>query len=242
MTKFNYILKSFFHYLKANMLVALGVAISTMVLTGSLIIGDSVRHSLEQATFYRLGETTHLVAVKERYFRQEMAVEMQNGNPEIEAAPVLLLEGVAVAGGGQQRANRVQVIGVDNNFSKIANDTLYNCLSKNEITISRNLAERLQVEDGDNILVRVKKASLVPLNAPFVSDEQTSVSLRATIKKVLARDELGRFSLKNSQSAPYNLFLSIEQLNDLMDFSGKANHIMVSTVLSNEEVNEVVYH
>jgi ABC-type lipoprotein release transport system permease subunit len=240
MTRLNYILKSFFHYLKANMLVALGVAISTMVLTGSLIIGDSVRYSLEQSTFYRLGETTHLVAVKERYFRQGMAVEMQNKKPGIEAAPILLLEGVAVADGGQQRVNRVQVIGVDNNFSKIANDTLYNNLGRNEIVISRNLAERLQVEAGNNILVRVKKASLVPLNAPFVSDEQTSVSLRATIKKVLTRDVLGRFSLKNSQSAPYNLFLSIEQLNDLMDFSGKANHILVSTGLSNEEVIDAV--
>jgi ABC-type lipoprotein release transport system permease subunit len=240
MTRLNYILKSFFHYLKANMLVALGVAISTMVLTGSLIIGDSVRYSLEQSTFYRLGETTHLVAVKERYFRQEMASEMESVNAEIQAASILLLEGVAVADGGQQRANRVQVIGVDNKFSKIANDTLFNHFERNEIAISRNLAERLQVEAGDNILVRIKKASLVPLNAPFVSDEQTSVSLRATIKKVLTRDELGRFSLKNSQSAPYNLFLSIEQLNDLMDFSGKANHILVSTDLSNEEVTEAV--
>src|SRR5690606_17261403 len=110
MTKLNYILKSFFHYLKANLLVALGVAISTMVLTGSLIIGDSVRHSLEQTTFFRLGETTHLVAVTERYFRQEMAAEMEAKNPEIQAAPVLLLEGVAVAAGGQNRVNRVQVV------------------------------------------------------------------------------------------------------------------------------------
>ena len=68
MTKFQYIIKSFLYYFKANLLVAIGVAISTMVLTGSLVIGDSVRHSLTQATFYRLGETTHLVAVKERYF------------------------------------------------------------------------------------------------------------------------------------------------------------------------------
>jgi putative ABC transport system permease protein len=64
-----------------------------MVLTGSLIIGDSVRHSLEQATYYRLGEMTHLAAVTERYFRQEMAAEMEAAHPDIQAAPVLLLEG-----------------------------------------------------------------------------------------------------------------------------------------------------
>ena len=120
MTKLQYILKTFTHYIKANLLVALGVAISTMVLTGSLIIGDSVRHSLEQATFYRLGETTHLVSVTERYFRQEMAAEIEVDNSGLKATPVLLLEGMAVADGGQQRANKVQVIGVNSDFNEIA--------------------------------------------------------------------------------------------------------------------------
>ncbi len=240
MTKFTYILKSFFHYLKANLLVALGVAISTMVLTGSLIIGDSVRHSLEQATYYRLGEMTHLVAVTERYFRQEMAAEMEAGNPEIHAAPVLLLEGVAVADGGQYRVNRVQVVGVDNRFETIAGSSIYSELKGNEIIISRNLAERLNATEGDNILVRVKKASLIPLNAPFVSDEETSVSLRAEIKKIVDKEEMGRFSIKTSQTAPYNIFIALERMNQLMEFEGKANHILVNSNLSAKEVQQSV--
>jgi putative ABC transport system permease protein len=236
MTRLNYILKSFFHYLKANLLVALGVAISTMVLTGSLIIGDSVRHSLEQTTFFRLGETTHQVAVAERYFRQEMAAEMETDNPEIQAAPVLLLDGVVVADGGQQRVNRVQIVGVDKNFEKIAQSEIYSELADNEIIVSRNLAERLKVGKDDNILVRVKKASLIPMNAPFVSDEETSVSLRANIKKVVDKEEMGRFSLKTSQTAPYNIFISLDRLNRLMEFEGKANQILVSSDLGAEEV------
>ncbi|MBW6534704.1 MAG: FtsX-like permease family protein [Mariniphaga sp.] len=240
MTKFNYILKSFLHYLKANLLVALGVAISTMVLTGSLIIGDSVRHSLEQTTFFRLGETTHLVAVTERYFRQEMADEMEADNPEIQAAPILLLEGVAVADGGQRRVNRVQIVGVETNFEKIAQSGIYAELEGNEIVISNNLAERLEVGEGGNILVRIKKASLIPMNAPFVSAEETSVSLRATIKKVVDKEEMGRFSLKTSQTAPYNIFISIDRLNRLMEFEGKANHILVSSDLKAGEVRKSV--
>ncbi|HRX13162.1 MAG TPA: hypothetical protein P5210_15970, partial [Draconibacterium sp.] len=86
--------------------MALGIVISTTVLTGSLIIGDSVRYSLQQSTFSRLGETTHLVSVTERYFRQEMAGEIEANNTEIKATPILLLEGVAVANGGQQRVNK----------------------------------------------------------------------------------------------------------------------------------------
>ncbi len=227
MTKLQYITKTFFHYFKANLLVALGVVVSTTVLTGSLIIGDSVRYSLEQATFYRLGKTTHLVSAQERYFRQEMANEIENTTPQTKAAPVLLLEGIAVSNGGEKRANKVQVVGIDGTFEKIANTTSFASLKGSEIAISKNLSERLGVTEGDNMLVRIKKASLMPLNTPFVSAEETSVSLRATIKKVLTKNELGRFNLKNSQTAPYNIFLSIERLNQLMDFQGKANRILI---------------
>ncbi len=240
MTKFKYILQSFLHYLKANLLVALGVAVSTMIITGSLIIGDSVRYSLEQSTFFRLGETTHLVAVTERYFRQEMASEMEADHPEIHAAPILLLEGVAVAGGGQQRVNRVQVVGVDHHFEKIAGTPIYTELNDNEIIISRNLAEKLEISEGEFILVRIKKASLIPLNAPFVSAEEVSVSLRASVKKIVEKEEMGSFNLKTSQTSPYNIFVSLSRLNRLMEFEGKANHLLVSTTLGNAEVQNSV--
>ncbi|NCB07326.1 MAG: ABC transporter permease, partial [Bacteroidia bacterium] len=235
-----FVIKTFIHYFRQNLLVALGVVVSTMVLTGSLIIGDSVRYSLEQSAFSRLGETTHLVSVTERYFRQEMAAEMENENSQIKTAPVLLLEGVAVADGGQQRVNKVQIIGVDSGFEKIANSSAFSELQNNEIAISQNLAEQLAIGEGDNLLVRIKKASLIPLNAPFISESEASVSLRATVKKVLQKEELGRFSLKNSQTAPYNIFLSIDRLNRLMEFEGKANQILISTELSSDEVLQSV--
>ena len=233
-------IKTFIHYFKQNLLVALGVVVSTAVLTGALIIGDSVRYSLAQSTFSRLGETTHLVSVTERYFRQEMAAEIEADNSEIKATPVLLLEGMAVADGGEQRVNKVQIVGIDTDFEEIANTPFFSELQENEIAISQNLAERLQVKEGENLLVRIKKASLIPMNAPFVSAEETSVSLRATIKKVVQKEELGRFNLKNSQTASYNIFVSIERLNRIMEFEGKANQILISTNLETEKVAETV--
>ena len=240
MTRISYILKSFLHYLKANLLVAFGVAVSTMILAGSLIIGDSVRYSLEQSNFYRLGETTHLVAVAERYFRQEMASEMEADNPQLQVAPVLILEGMAVAGGGEYQANRVQVVGVDSRFGKIAGTGLFSQLADNEIIISHNLSEKLNAAEGDYLLVRIRKASLIPMNAPFVSAEEVSVSMRVIIKKVVGKDEMGNFNLKISQTAPYNIFVPLGRLNRLMEFEGRANHLLVSTSLDNDAVSTAV--
>ena len=240
MGRLDYILKTFTHYFRQNLLVALGVVVSTTVLTGSLIIGDSVQYSLEQSTFSRLGNTTHLVSVTDRYFRQEMANEMETANTALKVTPVLQLEGMAVAGGGEYRANKVQINGIRSDFSKMAGTGLFDSLQNNEIAISANLAERLQIKEGDNLLVRIQKASLIPVNAPFVSAEETSVSLQATVKKVVSAEELGRFNLKNSQTAPFNIFVSINRLNQLMEFEGKANQLLISTELKNNEIVAVV--
>ncbi len=220
------IIKSFLYYFKANLLVALGVAICTAVLTGALVIGDSVRYSLEQSTFYRLGNTTHLVSATDRFFREELAGDLAKAM-KMDAAPVLLLEGMAVSEGGKDRVNKVQVSGVDTRFEKIAGSSFFSGIGQNEVIISSNLAERLNLKKGNLFLLRIKKASLIPLNAPFVSEAETSVSFRAVVKEVAGREHLGFFNLKNSQTAPYNVSLSLSGLNELMKFKGKANNILI---------------
>jgi len=240
MTRFKLVFNSFIHYFKANLLVAIGVAISTAVLTGGLIIGDSVTFSLEQSAFYRLGSTTHLVSTVDRYFRSELAGELA-AKGGFEVAPALILEGMAVAEGGEKRVNKVQITGIDDRFERIAKSSIYQKLTGSEVIISANLAERLGLKTGDSFLARIKKASLIPLNAPFVSDAETSVSFQATVKAIADQHTLGFFNLKNSQTAPYNLFLSLPKLNELMKFEGKANHMLVSaTTLNDQQISNLL--
>ncbi|MCX6238610.1 MAG: FtsX-like permease family protein [Bacteroidia bacterium] len=240
MTRFKLIFKSFIHYLKANLIVATGVAISTAVLTGALIIGDSVTFSLEQSAFYRLGSTTHLVSTVDRYFRAELATDLA-AKGGFEVAPALILEGMAVADGGEERVNKVQITGIDDRFEKIAESPIYLKLSGNEVIISTNLAERLKLKKGDSFLARIKKASLIPLNAPFVPDAETNISFRAVVKEIADQHSMGFFNLKNSQTAPYNLFLSLSKLNDLMKFDGKSNQLLISaTQLNNQQISSLL--
>jgi putative ABC transport system permease protein len=240
MTRFKLIFNSFIHYFKANLLVATGVTISTAVLTGALIIGDSVTFSLEQSAFYRLGNTTYLVSTVDRYFRSDLATDLA-AKGGFDVAPALILEGMTVADGGKDRVNKVQVTGIDDRFEKIAKSPVYLKLSGDEVIISMNLAERLKLKKGDSFLARIKKASLIPLNAPFVSDEETSVSFNAVVKEIAGQRTMGFFNLKNSQTAPYNLFLSLSKLNELMKFKGKANQLLISaTTLNKQQVSDLL--
>ena len=62
-----------------------------------------------------------------------MATEIENINQGIKATPILLFEGIAVADGGQQRANRVQVAGIDADFHEISQTAFLSELTNNEI-------------------------------------------------------------------------------------------------------------
>ena len=51
--------RSLVHHLRMHGAVALGVAAATAVLTGALLVGDSVRGSLRSLTLDRLGRIDH---------------------------------------------------------------------------------------------------------------------------------------------------------------------------------------
>ena len=215
------------YYWKKNLLLATGIAISTAVLTGALIVGDSVDYSLNRIVDHRLGKVTHVMQSPDRYFTTTLAGEVQD-ELGIPAAPLLLQQGMAVAGGGQRRVNQVQVLGADASLDTMAGQHGYfGGLSGDTVIISENLASRLAAGEGDDILLRVRRASLAPENAPFVSEAESVVTLRATIASVAGEDRLGRFNLNASQTAPFNVFVSRSRLEQLMDFTGKANVLLL---------------
>jgi putative ABC transport system permease protein len=223
MTEFKFIINNLVYYIRKNLLLALGVAISGAVLTGALVVGDSVTYSLNRIVDQRLGSVTHVLKAGDRYFTSALSdrVETSLQRP---VSSVLMQEGSAVADGGARRINHVQVLGVGPSFDEMAGTGDYfRSLAGDSIVISRNLANRLSVGVGDELLLRIEKATLIPLNAPFVSDAETTVSLRATVGGIADDRELGRFNLKVSQTAPFNVFLSLDRLQELMDFQGRVN-------------------
>ncbi len=230
------------YYWKKNLLLALGVAISAAVITGALLVGDSVQYSLKRIVEQRLGDVSHVLKAGDRYFTSELGVNVSR-ELEVPVSSLLVQRGTAIGDGGQLRVNNVQVLGVDKNFDQLAGqEDFFEGLSGDTIIISRNLANRLNKSVGDELLLRIEKASLIPLNAPFVSDAEANVSFRALIRDVVDEEHMGRFNLEVSQTAPYNVFLSLEVLQDLMDFQGRVNVMLVAdeSNRSSEEISRVV--
>ena len=67
--------RSLLHYWRTNLAVLLGVVAATAVIGGALLVGDSVRDSLQQMSLDRLGGVDHAL-VGQRFFRQQLADEL----------------------------------------------------------------------------------------------------------------------------------------------------------------------
>ena len=71
MSPFQLVLRSLLYHWRANLAVAAGVVAGSAVLTGALLVGDSMRGSLTHLALDRLGRVDEIL-VSQRFFRAEL--------------------------------------------------------------------------------------------------------------------------------------------------------------------------
>src|SRR4051794_32252281 len=115
------VLRNARYHWRGNLAVLLGIAVGSAVLTGALLVGDSLRGSLRDRAERQLGGID-AAAIFYRPIRAEAA----DGMPG-KTAPVLLLQGSiqTVSAGDEADARsigRVTVLGVDDRFKPAGGD------------------------------------------------------------------------------------------------------------------------
>jgi ABC-type antimicrobial peptide transport system permease subunit len=208
---------------KQQLAVLFATIISAAVLTGALIVGDSVRMSLQKNVDQRLGEVALVLAAGDRLISQETAVKTGE-ELQIKTAAILHTQGMAINATEDLRHNRIQVYGVDERFWAFSNTNFP--IKYGEAVLSKSLADELKVKVDERLLIRIQKPSVIPLNAPFTNDEETSVSLRLKVVAIADQEQLGGFSIRNEQKTAYNVFVNEEQLADKLDLKGLCNLIV----------------
>ncbi|MFY9152270.1 MAG: ABC transporter permease [Prolixibacteraceae bacterium] len=229
------ILKSIWFFRKLNLTIVLGIALSTAILVGALIIGDSVKYSLQHITVQRLGNTSQVITAGERLFRTELATELAEKSGTGTSA-LLRANGFGVINGGELRVNQLAVWGVDATMGNFTSYPESFQFQGNEVAINENLALLTRLKVGDEFLLRVDKLNTFPANTPFVSEQESTVSFRVKVAKILKPDELGNFNLRNIQSAPRNVFLNLNWLNEQMGLQQKANVLLVADGVSDADL------
>jgi putative ABC transport system permease protein len=224
MNLFKLILRNLQYYKKEHILLLVGMMLSTSILTSSLIIGDSVKFSLNDIVSKRLGKTQQIISTQERYFPASFSKTLAN-KLKTPVAPVLLLRGMASSDNSEARIPNIQVCGVESNFWETGNCKMP-VLNQDEVIINTKLAEKLKLKTGDELTIRVEKVSFVTENAPFVPTENNSVALRMKVIAIANEQSFGNFNLQTSQITPCTVFFPLQKLSKL-NFDGNFANLML---------------
>src|SRR5215212_4291796 len=156
------VLRNLLYHWRGNLAVLLGVAVGSAVLTGALLVGDSLRGSLRARAERQLAGV-ECAALLPSPIRAAAA----DGMPS-DTAPALLLSGsvqtISENSNDVRSLGRVTVIGVDERFARKLGlpDAIEWKGEKPQIALSHRVAERLKVKDGDRVRTGVERFSDLP--------------------------------------------------------------------------------
>ncbi len=228
--------RSLIHYWRINLAVVLATAVAAAVITGALLVGDSVRGSLRDLTLDRLGKTDYSI-VAPRFFRQGLADSFNQraaADRPATSVPVILLRGAAVNAKTHARASDVNIIGVDERFNPLFDSDLSFQREEGQIfqsgLMNEALRRELGVEPGDQILLSLQRASVIHRES-FMGNRDPGdqiETLRLHLTRALPNRGVGRFSLFPHQAEPFNVFVKLEVLQRAAGEEGQVNALLIS--------------
>ena len=240
--------RSLSYFWRIQLAVLLGTAVATAVLTGALLVGDSVRGSLRNLTLNRLGQIDYAL-VSERFFREGLATDLSRkleGDVQFhrETVPVILLNGAAVNPKSKARASRVQIQGIDGRFTglwKDASDQATPLLEKQpgqlfpSVHINQSLQNELDIAVGEQVLLSFESHSEIHREFLLGHRDSSEVlqTLRLTVTKILPDRGIGSFGLRPNQSRPLNAYIPLTVLQKALGSEAKVNAIFVSATSPN---------
>jgi ABC-type antimicrobial peptide transport system permease subunit len=219
------ILRSLMHYWRIHVAVFLGVVAGTAVISGALIVGDSVRESLKTMSLERLGGVD-LALHSPRFIREE-TVDVLYESPDLQSvlssvAPALIMDGALVRerddGTVTDRAGGVRVYGIDDRFANMSEFNDDSLPDGDELVLSDRVARQFNptAKVGDELTLWVEMPATIPRESQLGGiEDQDTQSVPLTVKAIFPETSgTGRFDLSPGQQLPLAVFVSLENLQE----------------------------
>jgi len=211
-----------------HLAVALAAATATAVLTGALVVGDSVQETLRYVLDARLGSVRWAVSAQERFFSEELSRRLNKAVGE--TAPVLQMRGMVTSGDGSVRINQVRILGVDDRFFKLSPSGKTPAgLGDGKALVNASLAARLRIVEGQatELVVRFDNPSALSRDLALAPVAGDTIAARLPVPAVADDAHFGRFSLEANQQEPLNLFVPLSWLQGQLKRIGQANLLLI---------------
>lgn len=218
------------YYRRYYRLVAVAVILMMAVLTGSLLLGDSVRGTLTDRVSERLGNAETIIATGTNFLDESiMQSELLEHSSGYLLAEGFLSEQNSIQGGEAGKLIPVYVWGTDADSidygNAIINEPLARKLSLSTDVVPKDLS----------LTLHLPSHSLVSSGTLFVT-KSYSTQMRLNVQSVKTVHEGGNLLLKNEQALPLNIFVNRKQLAEVMELEGKLN-----LILSDDKISEAQF-
>ncbi len=233
------IIRSLAFHWRMNCAVAFGGAVAAAVLTGALLVGDSMRGSLRALTLERLGRIDEAL-LADRFFREALTEELSAAlsaalpGQQVEAIPAVIVSGSLSQADRvtARQINRVSIIGCDERFWTLGDGGPRQALGPGQIVLNQPVAEWLDVRPGDQVLLHLPRPANIPSDSPLGKKTDTTRTVRATVTEVIPAVGLGRFALQAAQRSPQNAYVQLQWLQRQLLQPRRINCILVAGTAS----------
>ncbi|HVL10945.1 MAG TPA: FtsX-like permease family protein, partial [Gemmata sp.] len=209
------------YHWRSNLAVLLGVAVGSAVLTGALLVGDSLRGSLRARVERQLGGVD-AAAILPRL----LPLETETRGPIADSlpgqtAPVLLVHAsLQTVGDPASTAyiGGVTALGVDSRFRPIDAGIDWGGDGRT-VVLSTRVAEKLGAKAGDRVRLGTERFSDLPRSSSLSKRGSADVTATGefTVAAVLPPDDPANdFNLTPNPAAPLNVYLPLEVLFELV--------------------------
>jgi putative ABC transport system permease protein len=233
--------RSLRHHRRIHFAVALGIAVTTAVLTGALLVGDSMRGSLRDRALSRLGNIDELL-VTDKFFREELAGEIHvKTQPAMTCRPAIILEGSVTQPDSKARAAGVTFFGFDSvnaalndvtdTKSELGRSAVNFAMEDDVVYLNSALMDELGIPLGVEVILRLPAAREVPSESPLgrKNDNIANSSRLKVAEMPPFLKATADLSLRPNQQTPKNLFVSLRTLQKVVKKPGGANAIIVTS-------------
>ncbi len=224
--------RNLLYHWRGNLAVLLGVALGSAVLTGALLVGDSLRGSLRDLSGSQLGWVEEVLAPG-RFFSLNLADLFPTAREENVTGIILLNASASQAQGNDDSAVSAQLFGVGGDFwdksasdrSPIPDNAVNWGSTEGFVDINGPLAQQLGAKVGDTLHFNVQKRDNIPretlLGKRKADDVLDSVSVK--VRRILSNEGMANFSVRPTPEPVRNAFVPLRFLQKRLGLAESVN-------------------
>jgi putative ABC transport system permease protein len=216
--------RSLVYHWHTNLPIIAGVATAVAVLTGALLVGQSVRGSLRALLYEQIGVTEYVITA-DRFFSEDLAESFAS---YMDSCPIIFLKGIVTNEESRIQAHDVNVYGIDRRFWQFQNAGDQTIPEGRSALVGTALAQYLGIHPNDGLLLRVESGQNIPREWLYGRKDNIGKTIRLNCREILPTQQLGEFSLRPSQRSVYSIFVPMERLQRDLGQRSKINAILLA--------------